>query len=187
MTLESRDRWTRAAEGWEARADKLARDTMPVAARMVEPIAPQPGQTILELAAGVGDTGFLAAELIEPGGTLITSDFVPEMLTAAQRRAERKGIKNVRFRQMDMNVPIDLPAASLDGVLGRWAYMLSTTASPRCRTPTDPEAERQGRAGGLDRPRRQPVERRARANPAERGPWRSRRPGPGSSPGPPLT
>ncbi len=32
MTLESRDRWTRAAEGWEARADKLARDTMPVAA-----------------------------------------------------------------------------------------------------------------------------------------------------------
>ena len=46
------------------------------------------------------------------------------MLTAAQRRAERKGIKNVRFKQIDLNVPIDLAAATLDGVLCRWGYML---------------------------------------------------------------
>ncbi len=124
MTLESRDRWVRAAEGWEIRADSLARDTMPVSARMVEEIAPQPGHTVLDLAAGIGDTGFLAAELIQPGGTLITSDFAPEMLAAAQRRAERKGITNVRFKQIDLNVPIDQPAASLDGVLCRWGYML---------------------------------------------------------------
>ncbi len=124
MTLESRDRWVRAAEGWEARADDMARDTMPVSARMVELIAPQPGHTLLELAAGLGDTGFLAAELIRPGGTLITSDFAPEMLAAAQRRAERKGIGNVRFKQIDLTVPIDQPAASLDGVLCRWGYML---------------------------------------------------------------
>ena len=97
---------------------------MPVSAWMVEAIGPQPGHTVLDLAAGVGDTGFLAAELIKPGGTLITSDFAPEMLAAAQRRAEQKGITNVRFRQMDMNVPLDQPAASLDGVLGRWAFML---------------------------------------------------------------
>jgi len=124
MTLESRDRWTRAAEGWEARADKLALDTMPVAARMVELIAPQPGHEILDLAAGLGDTGFLAAELIKPNGTLITSDFVPEMLTAAQNRAERKGIKNVRFKQIDLNVPIDISAATIDGILCRWGFML---------------------------------------------------------------
>jgi SAM-dependent methyltransferase len=124
MTLESRDRWVRAAEGWEARADQMARDSMPVSSRMVEAIAPQPGHEILELAAGLGDTGYLAAELIKPGGTLITSDFAPEMLAAAQRRAEAKGITNVRFRQIDLNVPIDQPAASLDGVLCRWGYML---------------------------------------------------------------
>ena len=91
---------------------------------MVELIAPQPGHEILDLAAGLGDTGFLAAELIQPHGTLITSDFVPEMLTAAQRRAEAKGIKNVRFKQIDLNAPIDLPAASLDGILCRWGFML---------------------------------------------------------------
>jgi SAM-dependent methyltransferase len=124
MTLESRDRWVRAAEGWEKQADRFGKDSLPVSRWMVDAIAPQPGHTVLDLAAGIGDTGFLAAELIKPGGTLITSDFAPEMLAAAQRRAQSKGITNVRFRQMDMNVPLDQPAASLDGVLGRWAYML---------------------------------------------------------------
>ena len=57
VTLESRDRWVRAAEGWEARADQLARDTMPVSARMVELIEPQPGHTVLDLAAGLGRHG----------------------------------------------------------------------------------------------------------------------------------
>jgi SAM-dependent methyltransferase len=124
MVLEPRDRWARAAQGWENRADWFRDATMPVAAWMIDAIQPQPGQTILDLAAGIGDTGFLAAELIEPGGRLISADFVPEMLSAAQRRAERLNITNVRFRQMDANVPLDQPAASLDAVLCRWGYML---------------------------------------------------------------
>jgi SAM-dependent methyltransferase len=121
VSLESRERWIKAAAGWEARADHFARDTMPVSLAMVEAIQPQPGQTILDLAAGLGDTGYLAAELIEPGGQLITSDFSPEMLTAAQRRNRAK---NVRFRQIDLSLPIDQPTASIDGVLCRWGYML---------------------------------------------------------------
>ena len=35
----------------------------------VEHLEPQPGYRLLELAAGVGDTGLLAAELVQPGGT----------------------------------------------------------------------------------------------------------------------
>jgi SAM-dependent methyltransferase len=78
---------------------------------------------VLEFAAGTGEVGFLAAEQITPGGTLISSDFVPEMITVAQGRAERLGITNVRFRQIDAE-SVDQPAASLDGVLCRWGYML---------------------------------------------------------------
>jgi SAM-dependent methyltransferase len=122
--LDSRDRWARAAAGWEARADWFRDATMPVSMWLVDAIAPHPGQIVLDLAAGIGDTGFLAAELLEPGGELITSDFVPEMLSAAQRRAERLKIRNVRFRQIDANVPLDQPVASLDAVLCRWGYML---------------------------------------------------------------
>jgi SAM-dependent methyltransferase len=129
---ENRRRWQTVAAGWEAHADDIRRDTMPVSMWMLEAIAPQPGHALLEIAAGVGDTGFLAAELIEPGGTLITSDLVPEMLSAAQRRAEALGIRNARFRQIDAEV-IDQPAASLDGVLSRWGYMLMPDAEAALR------------------------------------------------------
>ena len=121
---QSRVRWTATAKGWGVRADQLRRATMPVATWMVEALRPQPGDTLLELAAGPGDTGFLAAELIEPGGTLICSDFVPEMLSVAQERAEALGLRNVRFKQIDAETSIDVEAASIDGVLCRWGYML---------------------------------------------------------------
>jgi SAM-dependent methyltransferase len=121
---QSRKRWGAQAEGWEARREERRTATMPVSAWMIDAIDPQPGDTLLELAAGTGDTGLLAAELIEPGGALICSDFSPEMLQTAQRRAEELGIRNVRFKQIDAETSIDLEAASLDGVLCRWGYML---------------------------------------------------------------
>jgi SAM-dependent methyltransferase len=121
---ESRKRWGDQAAGWEAQRDLVRTATMPVSAWMIDAIDPQPGQTILELAAGTGDTGLLAAELIEPGGTLISSDFSPEMLAAARRRADELGVGNVRFKQIDAETSIDVEAASIDGVLCRWGYML---------------------------------------------------------------
>ncbi len=96
---------------------------MPVTTAMIEALAPQPGDDVLELAAGIGDVGFMVAEMIKPGGTLVCSDFAPEMLTAAQQRAQELGLDNVRFRQIDAE-SMDQPAASLDGVLCRWGYML---------------------------------------------------------------
>jgi ubiquinone/menaquinone biosynthesis C-methylase UbiE len=120
----TRQDWGAVSKGWEASADAFRRQTMPVAAWMIDHTAPQVGQTVLDLAAGIGDTGFLAAELIQPGGTLITSDAVPEMLAAAQRRADALGITNVRFKQIDASLPIDLETASIDIVLCRWGYML---------------------------------------------------------------
>jgi SAM-dependent methyltransferase len=120
----TRREWGAVSKGWEATADALRRATMPVSTWMIDHTAPQVGQTVLDLAAGIGDTGFLAAELIHPGGTLITSDASPEMLSAAQRRAEALGITNVRFKQIDASQPIDVETASIDVVLCRWGYML---------------------------------------------------------------
>src|SRR3712207_833827 len=90
----SRERWARSAPGWAIHADRQREMTMPVSVWMVDAINPQPGHTILELAAGLGDTGFLAAELVAPGGTLICSDFAPEMVSAAKERAAALGIRN---------------------------------------------------------------------------------------------
>jgi SAM-dependent methyltransferase len=129
---EARARWATQARGWGTQAERMARITMPVSVWMVDAIGLQPGHEVLELAAGTGEVGFLAAEQIAPGGTLISSDFVPEMITVAQARAERLGISNVRFRQIDAE-SIDQPAASLDGVLCRWGYMLMADAEAALR------------------------------------------------------
>jgi SAM-dependent methyltransferase len=139
---DSRRRWAATAAGWEQRADWLRKATMPVSAWMIDAIRPHPGHELLELSAGPGDTGFLAAELIQPGGTLTSSDVVPEMLSVAQRRAEAQGIRNVRFRQIDAEV-IDQPAASIDGVLCRWGYMLMADGEAALR-----ETRRILRSGG---------------------------------------
>src|SRR5687768_3828343 len=97
---------------------------MPVSAWLIDALDPQRGQTLLELAAGTGDTGLLAAELVAPTGELITSDFSAEMLATARRRADELGVTNVRFKQIDAETSIDVPAASIDGVLCRWGFML---------------------------------------------------------------
>ncbi len=120
-----RERWERAADGWRRRNARFQADVMPVSQWLVEAIVPQPGQRVLELAAGVGETGFLAAELIAPGGgTLICSDGVEAMLEHARARAAQLGLSNVEFKPLELEW-IDLSAASVDAVLCRWGYMLA--------------------------------------------------------------
>lgn len=121
--IENRERWERAARGWGARRAEMQASAAPVSHWMVEAIRSQPGHTVLELAAGPGDTGFLAAELIKPGGTLICTDSSEAMLEIARERAAELGLDNVELRPMEAEW-IDLPAASVDGVLCRWGYML---------------------------------------------------------------
>jgi ubiquinone/menaquinone biosynthesis C-methylase UbiE len=78
-------------------------------------LGPRPGDTVLELAAGVGDTGFEAATLGE-GGRLISTDFSPAMVEAARRRGYERGAENVEYRVMDAE-RIELDGDSVDGVL----------------------------------------------------------------------
>jgi SAM-dependent methyltransferase len=117
------DGWERSAGGWGERADDVRAMGMPVSAWLMEALALQPGQTVLELAAGPGDTGFMAAELIRPGGTLICSDGAEAMLQIARERATALGIDNVDFKQLQLEW-IDLPTASVDAALCRWGVML---------------------------------------------------------------
>lgn len=125
---EYRDRaaasWAAAAPGWGANADTLHAATMPVSAWMVDAIEPQPGQTLVELAAGAGETGFLAVRRAQPGGRLLSTDGSEEMLAIAKARAEAQGIADmVEFRTMQAEW-MDLSAATVDAILCRWGYML---------------------------------------------------------------
>ncbi|MDT5165617.1 MAG: hypothetical protein QOC88_2511, partial [Mycobacterium sp.] len=111
------------APAWDKYRDRLFEDVRSVSDWMVDYVDPQPGQTVLELAAGPGETGFLAATRLGSTGRLISSDFVPAMVHAARRGADERGLNNVECRVLDAQ-QIDLPDSSVDGVLSRFGLML---------------------------------------------------------------
>jgi SAM-dependent methyltransferase len=115
--------WEEAAAGWVARQATLRDLSAPVSHWMIDAVDPQPGQRVLELAAGLGETGFLAAELVAPVGGVITSDQADAMLDGARKRAGELNLTNVEFQVLNAEW-IDLPVASVDAVLCRWGYML---------------------------------------------------------------
>jgi SAM-dependent methyltransferase len=117
------DRWEEVAAGWKATREAFQRTALPVSERMVEAIHPQPGHRVLELAAGLGDTGLLAAERVRPGGSVIITDGANAMVAAAAEHVAQVGADDIEVRQMQAEW-IDLPTASVDGVLCRFGYML---------------------------------------------------------------
>jgi SAM-dependent methyltransferase len=134
--------WERAAAGWGRQADAIQEFGLPVSVWMIEQLALQPGQSVLELAGGPGDTGFLAAEQVRPGGILIETDAVDAMLGVARGRARDLGAANVEFKRMDLEW-LDLPAASVDAILCRWGVMFAVDPGAAAR-----EMRRVLRAGG---------------------------------------
>jgi SAM-dependent methyltransferase len=119
----SLENWQAMASGWERRREELERVTHRVSEWLVQALDPQPGDTVLELAAGPGDTGFAAAAIVGDAGRLISSDFSPEMVEVARRRAAELGLGNVEHRVMDAE-EIQLEDDSVDGVLCRFGFML---------------------------------------------------------------
>jgi ubiquinone/menaquinone biosynthesis C-methylase UbiE len=115
--------WQAMASGWDRERSWMWEASRAVSEEMLKALGPEPGQTILELAAGTGETGFAAARVIGPEGRLICTDFAPEMVAAARRESERLELANVDHREMDAE-RMDLDDDSVDGVLCRWGYML---------------------------------------------------------------
>src|SRR5829696_6719751 len=122
---QSKAVWDDMAPGWHARREEMWIISRQVSEWMIRRLDPQPGDTVLELAAGLADTGLMAARLVGEAGRVIVTDFAPEMVAGARRRAEEIGVKNAEFRVLDAE-RMDLETDSVEGVLCRWAYMLTT-------------------------------------------------------------
>ena len=142
VRAEMLERWGRAAAGWDKRARSVREFGLPVSTWMLDHAGLQPGLRVLELAAGPGETGFLAAELIRPGGSLICSDATDQMLDVARARAEELGVENVEFKRLELEW-IDLETASVDVVLCKWGLMFTVDPEAALR-----EVRRVLRPGG---------------------------------------
>ena len=85
------------------------------------------GMTILELGCGPGEVSELLSEIVGSAGSVLAVDRNKEMISAAQKRLEEAGKKNVRFLQADLNdAPEylkDVDLLSFDAVAGRRVLM----------------------------------------------------------------
>lgn len=121
-TEEGRRLWEAIAPGWERHRDVVFEQQRGVSERLIQAMGARDGDTILELTAGPGETGLLLAERT-PGARAIVSDFAPRMVKAAAAAAQSRKLTNVECRQIDAQ-DIDLPDASVQGVMSRYGLML---------------------------------------------------------------
>jgi SAM-dependent methyltransferase len=119
----SLEAWEEAAPGWVRQQALLREFAIPVSHWMLDAASPQRGERVLELAAGLGETAMLAAELVAPHGGVVVSDQAEAMLEGARARALVLGLSNIEFQVLNAEW-IDLPVASVDIVMCRWGYML---------------------------------------------------------------
>lgn len=128
MTLDekrekSRTTWDEMAPGWERNRDYMWTTTRQVAEWLVDRVEAREGDTILDLAGGPGDIGFLAAHRVGASGSVIETDFAPQMVEVARRRVSELGLDNVETRALDAE-RMDLDEDSVDGIVCRWGFML---------------------------------------------------------------
>jgi SAM-dependent methyltransferase len=76
------------------------------------------GMRVLDVGCGVGDTTFLAAELVGPSGFVIGVDRSADAILTARQRAEAAGRLNVQFVEGELGSPI-AHQDSFDVVVGR--------------------------------------------------------------------
>jgi ubiquinone/menaquinone biosynthesis C-methylase UbiE len=121
-TERVRKDWDSQAGAWYDQRELLLSASRPVHEWLVNHLEPKDGQRVLEIAAGPGDTGFFAARLLGRG-RLVSTDLSPSMVEAARKRGAELGIRNADYRTLDAQA-MDLDAASFDGVICRWGFML---------------------------------------------------------------
>jgi ubiquinone/menaquinone biosynthesis C-methylase UbiE len=90
--------WDRAVtayeEGWRAQLE-------PAHSLMLDLVAPQPGERVLDVACGTGLVSFRLAEAVGARGAVVGTDISGEMIETARRFAAERDIANASFERSD--------------------------------------------------------------------------------------
>ena len=122
----SKQMWETAAGGWSDHAETLEEGAHGAAAPwMIEAIAPQPGDRVVELASGAAGIGLRVAEMVAPDGRVVLSDFAEPMVDEIRGRIAALGLDNAEARVLDAE-DLDVGDAEFDAVLCRFGYMLTS-------------------------------------------------------------
>lgn len=117
-----REQWNVAASGWKKWAPHLDRAAQRVRERLVELAGIEPGDRVLDVAAGYGEPALTAARRVGPEGRVVATDISPEMLAYGRERAADAGLENIEFVEADAS-SLDFPAQSFDAALSAYGII----------------------------------------------------------------
>ncbi|MDO8379011.1 class I SAM-dependent methyltransferase [Phenylobacterium sp.] len=109
-----------AGDTWASLQDRLDHQLEPLGLRAMAALAPTPGERILDVGCGAGQTSLALTAAVAPGGSVLAVDISHPLLEVARRRAE--GLANLTFQEADaQTAPFE--AASLDAAFSRFGVM----------------------------------------------------------------
>jgi len=114
--------WDEASKGWREWSEFIDRTTAPVSQRLMAMARVEPGQRVLDVAAGYGEPSLTAAKIVGPEGEVVATDISAGMLAYGRERAAAAGHQNVEFIESDA-VSLDFPPGSFDAALSRWGII----------------------------------------------------------------
>jgi SAM-dependent methyltransferase len=119
--------WGNAAKGWHDWQELIVSSTAEVSKRLVELAGIEPGDHVLDVAAGSGEPSLTAARAVGSHGSVVATDISREMLGYARVRAADAGLENIEFVESEAS-SLDFPAQSFDAALSRWGIIFEPEA-----------------------------------------------------------
>src|SRR5215467_12964337 len=93
------DVWRESAQYWTKHSGTIHKMFAPLTRALIEHAGIREGQSVLDVAAGAGEPSLTIAETVGPRGSVTCTDAVLEMVETARSEANRRGLKNIEFRQ----------------------------------------------------------------------------------------
>jgi ubiquinone/menaquinone biosynthesis C-methylase UbiE len=118
--------WSAVADAWDANVGEIAEHSVDAVVALLDRLSVQPGERVLELAAGPGSLGATWSELVGRSGSVVVSDIAPAMVEFARLR--NAGFANVDVAVIDA-AAIDRPDGSFDVVACRMGLMFTPDPS----------------------------------------------------------
>lgn len=97
MSCQPPMKWGESAYYWEKHRESIRSLFAPITGAIVEEAGIWPGQSILDVGGGTGEPSLSIAEEFGPSTFVLCSDPAREMILAAKRESQRRGLTNIAF------------------------------------------------------------------------------------------
>ena len=114
--------WRASAFFWQKHLGTIRTMFQPVTQALIHDAGIVAGQSVLDVAGGSGEPSLTIAETVGATGSVTCTDAIAEMVTAAEKEAQRRGVTNVSFRQCAAD-SLPFESSSFDAVVCRLGAM----------------------------------------------------------------